>query len=80
MTDRHYQILNEMQSGDWVRPMDVGGTDSSHHSSTLKAMITKGWVRKRGGICWCRPSYKYQITGAGILVLGAEWRKRMRAK
>lgn len=51
-----------------ARPMDVGGTDCSHHSGTLKALAKKGLVdrHKRGGR---RGACTYALTDAGREVL-----------
>ncbi len=31
----------------WARPMDVGATDGSHHTTSLRALIRKGLVERR---------------------------------
>ena len=28
----------------WLRPMDVGGRDGSHHSATLRNLVRRGWA------------------------------------
>jgi hypothetical protein len=67
MTEAQREILEKMPvGGRWVMPLDVGGHDGSHHSTTLAAMVKKGWVeRETRSIRYKRPSYKYRITQAG---------------
>lgn len=54
---------------DWARPMDVGGSDGSHHSMTLKRLTDKGVVERgmKGG--HSRGSYRYRLTDAGRAAL-----------
>lgn len=56
----------------WCRPMDLGATDASSHSSRLKKLVDKGLVQRerRNSICnvimnSARGSYLYSITQAG---------------
>lgn len=51
--------------GNWVRPMDVGGRNSSHHSHTLAALARKGLVEERVRSSGWRGSKLYRITVAG---------------
>ena len=72
MNEQEREVLGELRGGDWVRPMDVGGTDGSHHSRTLARLSEQGLAERRkrntltnvvvGGR---RGSYVYRITEAG---------------
>ena len=42
LTDRDREVLAELPTDEWVRPMDVGGRDSSHHSATLRKLVRYG--------------------------------------
>ena len=47
-TSRQEQLLQALISyRGWARPMDVGGTDGSHHSKTLAALWRQGLVERR---------------------------------
>jgi hypothetical protein len=35
------------QMDGWVRPMDVGGSNCSHHSATLKRLLKRGLVERK---------------------------------
>lgn len=51
LTDRQREVLHSLDWEAWLRPMDVGGRNASHHSSTLKSLVRRGLVeeRQRGG-------------------------------
>jgi predicted DNA-binding ArsR family transcriptional regulator len=57
----------EQCSTTWLRPMDMGGRDGSHHTSVLKALVRKGLVerQRRIGSIGARGSYRYRLTAAG---------------
>lgn len=78
MTERESDILRSLRfiksrpdqatlRDGYVRCMDVGGTDASHHSGTLRSMEKRGWVESRrvGG------RRGYRITEAGLGLLAA---------
>lgn len=46
---------------EWARPMDVGGTDGSHHTASLRALLKKGLVERR-----LRGSLLNQIRGTAL--------------
>lgn len=46
----------------WVRPMDVGGKDASHHSRTLAKLVRLGLAERRRRAGWTRPSYLYRAA------------------
>jgi len=47
---------------EWVRPMDIGGRDASHHSRTLARLVRMGLVERKRRAGWCRPSYLYRAA------------------
>lgn len=50
----------------WVRPMDIGGKDQSHHSNTLRQLVRKGLVERNGGPgLGGRGSYRYRLSRMG---------------
>lgn len=65
MTENEAELLTELRAlketrPDGCAPMDVGGSDSSHHSVTLRRMVPKGWVEKRyRGGAWGAPRGRY---------------------
>jgi hypothetical protein len=90
MTDNEAECLGELHANAMAhpdqidtgfRPLDIGGTDCSHHAQTLIRMIPKGWVERRffwlgGGTSWgeaktvrMRGSCRYRITSAGLVAL-----------
>lgn len=56
---------------DYSRPMDVGGSNSSHHSKTLTKLSERGLVEKKRWAGHCRRSYRYKITSEGLRLLSA---------
>lgn len=55
---------------EWVRPMDVGGRNGTHHSATLRTLVTKSLVDSRWrtgpGGKWARGSKTYRLTEKGL--------------
>lgn len=49
----------------WRRPMDVGGSDGSHHSATLNTLTRRGFVQRQQRAGYSRGSCLYRITDAG---------------
>jgi hypothetical protein len=47
LTERDQETLNEVPTDEWVRPMDIGGRDSSHHSATLRKLVRYGLVEQK---------------------------------
>ena len=47
MTERDREVLVELPTDEWVRPMDVGGRDSSHHSATLRKLVHYGLAEQK---------------------------------
>lgn len=58
-------------TAEWFRPMDVGGTDGSHHSQTLRRLAKRGWVEAapRHGLAGARLHSRYRITLEGVRAL-----------
>lgn len=63
MTERQFTILRDLDDERWMRPMDVGGRDASHHSATMAQLVRKGLAerRTRGS----DRSFEYRRTPAG---------------
>lgn len=86
MSDNEFEVLNELEAHCRLesypaRPMDIGGSDGSHHSATLKRLSERGLVeRKRRGTLAnylnSRGSYCYRITPEGITALVAEKQRK----
>lgn len=49
---------------EWIRPMDAGGRNGSHHSATLRKLVKRGLftMRQLGGK---KSSCRYKITPLG---------------
>lgn len=78
LSEREADVLMTMAGSDyWVRPMDIGGSDASHHSATLRRLVSRGYVeRRRRSATSSRPSYEYRITDAGNAAARAEATER----
>lgn len=64
LEDRALEVLEGLPVNEWVVPMQVGGSDASHHSGTLDL---QGRRKRRAG--HTRPSYLYQINPDGMAML-----------
>lgn len=60
-----YQDTEEGESPRWVRPLDIGGRDGSHHSSTLRQLERKGLVESKKRSSGYRDSRLYRISEEG---------------
>lgn len=77
LRDHEADVLNALRNMTesypdmWFPPMDVGGSDASHHSATLRKLVRLGLAEKRewGGHIKC--SYRYRATPNGIELTGA---------
>jgi hypothetical protein len=70
--DQRCVLLSLDGRGDaWQRPMDVGGSDGSHHSRTLAKLAAMGLAerRDRGSITGRRAVWLYRITSAGTTAI-----------
>ncbi|MDF2506248.1 MAG: hypothetical protein K0Q52_107 [Microbacterium sp.] len=67
LTELQLEVLDQVGTR-WLRPMDMGARDGSHHSAVLAALVRKGLVERtqRGGLAYARGSYVYRITTQGL--------------
>lgn len=76
MTARELGVLRSLDDKLWLRPMDVGGTDGSHHSATLKRLVQQGLAAERRGGNYARGTarhgFRYRRTAAGRAALEAQ--------
>jgi hypothetical protein len=76
LTENELEVLLAMQgSNEWLRPMDVGAWDSSHHSGTLKRLAAKGLVLRKRRYPGAS-MYLYQITEVGNAACAEWWEAR----
>lgn len=47
LTDRDLEVLDQLPTDEYVRPMDVGGRNSSHHSATLAKLVRYGLAEQK---------------------------------
>lgn len=47
LTDKQKKILASLFGSDWLRPMDIGGSDGSSHSRILRQLENKGLVESK---------------------------------
>lgn len=47
LTERDLEVLAKLSTTEWFRPMDVGGTNSSHHSATLAKLARYGLAEQK---------------------------------
>jgi hypothetical protein len=57
----------------WVKPMDCGGRNNSHHSRTLTKLAKRGLAEREApwSLSMVRGSCRYRINDAGITELTA---------
>lgn len=77
MNSRQIETLNELRAAvdnhmkyglsEFVRPMDCGGSNGSHHSATLAKLVKLGFAKRRKRSPWAmsRGSWSYTITDQG---------------
>lgn len=63
--EREWVVLCDLDDERWLRPMDVGGRDGSHHSDTLARLVKRGLAERqpRGGRS--KTAWAYRRTPAG---------------
>lgn len=67
-------LLANLQDGEWLRPMDLGGHDGSDHCGRLQKLIRKGLVERRrrssiaNDVLSRRGSYVYRRLPLGLAV------------
>lgn len=47
ITKRQRDVLRDLSVTEFLRPMDVGGRDGSHHSATLAQLAKLGLVERK---------------------------------
>ena len=63
---RRYTILRGLKWSGWHTPMELGGYDSSHHSSDLLYLTRRGFAeKKRRYVGVSGGSNMYRITSEG---------------
>lgn len=73
---QHDVLINFCCAGfgvnEWVRPMDIGGGDGTHHSAVLSQLEHRGLVesKPRMGVLAARGSKLYRLTPAGLIAGG----------
>ncbi len=45
LTEREVELLLYLRNGKWSTPMELGGTNGSHHSNTLAKLAKLGFVQ-----------------------------------
>ena len=69
---RRMALLASTSPDVWERPMDLGGSSRSHHSSDLGYLVKRRLVEKRPRASgYTRPSWLYRRTMAGTHYLRA---------
>jgi hypothetical protein len=66
LSDIERDILGCLDN-EWVRPMDIGGSDGSRHSHVLAGLVKMGLVERKlrgGSIAGIRGSYVYRLATA----------------
>lgn len=78
MTENQEEVLANLEAldggdsieGSWWRPMDFGGSNSSHHSQTARRLAKLGWVEHTPKPQHMeRGSLRYRITEQGRIAL-----------
>lgn len=89
LTARDLETLREIEAANWcnrswrngfVRVMDFGGMNASHHAKTAQKLVRHGLVEpsrthKIPGYANARPGILYRCTDAGRALIGKEDRK-----
>lgn len=89
LTERDLDTLREIEAANWscrdwrhgfVRVMDFGGFNGSHHSQTAQKLVRRGLVepsraKKIPGYANSRPGILYRCTDAGRALIGKQERK-----
>lgn len=64
LSDRQRELLRWLDNVPRT-PMQLGGTDGSHHSATLRALVKKGYAEATGRVRGRRYGLRYRRTIAG---------------
>lgn len=67
LSPRAFELLTWLSDEQWVKPMDLGGRDGSHHSGTLALLVRHGLAeRRRRTKPWgAVRAWMYRRTSAG---------------
>lgn len=68
LEDRAQEVLESLPE-EWCTPMQVGGSDASHHSGTLARLVRLGAAERKVRAGYLRPSYLYRINEVGKKML-----------
>ena len=74
LSENEMEVLeNARGTSDWLRPMDFGGYDGSHHSRTAARLVRRGFMEReeRQSVARIRPVFLYRITAAGDAAIRA---------
>lgn len=84
LTPRDIEVLHDLvafmfspHAPTWARPLDIGGTNGSHHSATLAKLTKRGLVERvqRGTLDLfpgaTRGAWQYRATASGMALVGA---------
>jgi hypothetical protein len=75
LTDRDLAVLRELSAyPNGARPMDLGGTNGSHHGATLRKLVQRGLATRtlRSAPGGARASYRYWLSGQGRALLAGD--------
>jgi hypothetical protein len=72
------RVGREWRDG-YVRPMDCGGSNGSHHGATLRKLVERGYAERRGHRYVRRTNY-YRITATGLVALQNWLDRRKKAR
>lgn len=73
LSEREIEILMSMEGHEWLRPLDVGGFNGSHHSATLALLVRRDLVESRQRRAhMSRGSKVYRIKSSGTEALHAQ--------
>lgn len=62
-----FDILRELVTDTWLRPMDLGGRSNSNHSRILSKLVDLGLAEKMTRSAHgSRPSYVYRLLPEGV--------------
>lgn len=67
--DRRLQLLKWLDDEKFRKPMELGGTDASHHSADLRYLAKLGFAEIGGYQSWSRRVNKYRRTNEGARFL-----------
>lgn len=65
LTNNQFDVLWQLDDKKFLKPMDFGAWNGSHHSITAQRLVQKGFVERRGYLAHTRRVNKYRRTPAG---------------